>query len=134
MYIRPEHDLELEEPFEHGIPFKVNTETETLEMVFDHLGSGTVKISIKVPDFDLAFAFTIYKVQGQTVPAAILHLSPPASLKLTFAELYVMFSRFPSRDNYRVFPEEHVQANKRFRALHGVRIMTWLSGFQEDGT
>ena len=77
------------------------------------------KIECSLPfAFELAFAMTVHKAQGRTIPNVILSLStrPDTLLQMSFSALYVAFSRVKKAENLRIFL--HSPVTSVSQALH----------------
>jgi hypothetical protein len=80
---------------------------------------GTQKLHLSSFPFDLRFALTFHKSQGQTLAKAILDIRPRPRglLQLTFSSFYVGFSRVKGSAAIRLFPIQNNLALQTLRKL-----------------
>ena len=69
-------------------------------------GDGTLKLKVLYPGYDLAFASTVHKVQGDTIDKIIVDLNknPSSGAMLDLPCLYVLLSRVKRARDLRVVP------------------------------
>ena len=91
-------------------------------------------LTYKTHGVDLAFAITVWKSQGKTIPYVLMLLNPfPHSHNVSYEKLYVMASRAPSKERLRCFPipNNHVRHKIETR-LRNLRPNIWATKWRMD--
>jgi hypothetical protein len=108
------------------IPLRVSTsEPEEAKL------SQTVRVRYHSFPYELGFAITYHKVQGQTLRKAILDLRKPCSASLKLQSLYVGISRVQQSDHMRILPLD-VDVTHLTKLEHPECLKKWYRQLQSN--
>ena len=121
------------------IPLQSNTGRKhkySAAILQPHSGYGRVWFEEKFP-FDLAFAMTVHKAQGRTIPKVVLALTHREVKQMGYASIYVAMSRVRHSDDLRIL-QHHTGKNPGDLGLryiqnlsHNIDILDYYKGFEE---
>jgi hypothetical protein len=117
------------------VPLPPQHRSESITLRRRRAGAAALKVSCKPLMYELGFAVTYHKVQGQTLSKIILDLSLHPALALELPSLYVGLSRVRHLADLRILPWRSVTTSRAhlLKFQHDDKLVRWWEKYCNGG-